>query len=78
MRAKPRDPCNPGNRRNGWGRTGQASAGLSAPWMARTSPHGWVYGVSRTGLPRPPARAKQSLSRGFARMARSYRICFRA
>src|SRR5690606_908731 len=25
--------------------------------MARTSPHGWVYGVSRKGLPRRPARA---------------------
>ncbi len=26
-------------------------AGVSAPWMARLSPHGWVYGVPRPAYP---------------------------
>src|SRR5690606_41849826 len=44
-----------------WG--GEPWAGLSAPWMARTSLHGRIHGVSRPGLPAPPAvRVRKSKS----------------
>ena len=69
MRAKPRESGDPG--REDRGPAEKPTAGLSAPWMAPTSLHGWIHGVSHRGLLRRPARATQR-SRGFARMARSY------
>ena len=40
---------------------GHGRAGPLAPWMAPSSPHGWVYGVSCTAMPSASPRIRKAL-----------------
>ncbi len=52
-----------------------SECGVSAAWMPRPSPHGWVYGVSRTPTPpRQPAECQLLLLR-LPASGRHYRWC---
>ncbi len=45
---------------------GHGRAGPLAPWMAPSSPHGWVYGVSCTAMPSASRRIRLALLEALA------------